>query len=175
MEEDERVIQLTSELLASDAGLRATYPVALDLSPARFQLDSLDGLAIVRHDVLRSLVLDDNALGSLNGIGRFGALRTLSAARNTIADATLSHLTRLQELNLAANRLTAVPSMVACTALQSLDLRANSISAGYDRLRTVPKLTSLLLADNRIGAGGTVEHAEFGRGLRALPRLSTLD
>ena len=90
------VTSLTSELLASDAGLRATYPVALDLSLSRFQLDSLDGLAIIRHDVLRSLTLDDNALSSLDSVGRFTALRSLSAARNQIVNAAFSHLTRLQ-------------------------------------------------------------------------------
>ena len=146
------VRSLTTELLASDAGLRATYPVALDLSAPRFQIDSLEGLAVVRHDVLRSLTLDDNALASVEGIGRFGALRTLSAARNLIAGVTLSHLTRLQELGLAGNLLTAVPSLISCTALQTLDLSSNRICAGYDRLRTVPKLTTLLLAANRVEA-----------------------
>ena len=108
---------LTAELLAEDQSLRSSYPIAIDLSTPRFQIASVGvGLAAVRESVLRELNLADNALASLDGISRFGALRVLKAPRNRLREATL-RCPRLTLLDLSANTLGALPLLHGCASL----------------------------------------------------------
>ncbi len=148
------ITTLTTELLSDDAELRAGYPVTLDLSAARFCLDGSIGEALgsIRADVLRSLQLDANALRSLEGIERFGALRSLSACRNALA-AAAPRCARLEQLALGGNRLRALPTLAGCPVLRTLELDANQINGGYEQLKYVPKLSRLDLRYNQVCGG----------------------
>ena len=170
------ITALTVELLADDAALRSGYPVTLDLSASRFCLEGsvAEALSVAKADVLRTLQLDGNALRSLDGIDRFSALRSLSACRNTVA-AAAPRCTRLQELSLGGNRLRALPGLAGCPSLRTLDLDGNQINGGYEQLRHTPKLARLDLRSNQVGLAGAAELLELGRGLRAVPRLATLE
>ena len=175
-EEPEAVVTcLTLDLLAEDATLRASYPIAIDLSAPRFQIASVGvGLAAVRANVLRELHLGGNALTNLDGISRFDALRVLRAPYNRIVEATL-RCPRLTLLDLSCNQLGAVPQLQGCTALLTLDVTDNAVRTGLEHLRHAPRLQTLLLGGNLLGAGGTAEQAAFGQALRGLARLSKLD
>lgn len=107
-----------------------------------------------------------------------GSLRVLDLSENElerVPEALLARLPRLQRLNLARNRLAALPSLAACTALERLVASENRLE---DLGPLPPSLRQLQLADNRLrripesvlALAGLVELDVSGNGeLRELP------
>ncbi len=77
---------------------------------------------------LKNLDVSDNSIKSLEGIGKLTKLDSLIAKDNAIESASgLSFLTSLKTLNLSGNALTDVTDLASAKSVSSLDLSGNEI------------------------------------------------
>jgi hypothetical protein len=149
-----------AEALRRIAACRTAQAEELDLGG--LQLTLLDGellAALCQLGWLRRLFLGPSAearetplLASVDGKKTSKVCNALSALPGTLFDA----LTRLEQLDLALNRLRGLPaSMANLTALTSLDLTLNFVRPeGAQALKSLVNLTKLDLTYNDIGAEG---------------------
>jgi protein phosphatase 1 regulatory subunit 7 len=191
-----RALRLRSNLLASTAGLRA---VAATIE----ELEVYDNLLTELEDAGGAARLADvdasyNALRSLDGLARCGALRSVLAAANKLrggfpADALRASARSLVRLDLGANGLTDVRGLGALAALEELWLGKNKLAAldaaelaplralrildvqsnrltelGAGALPPLPALAELYVAHNAL-------RALDARVFAALPALHTVD
>lgn len=120
---------------------------SIDLS--RNKLTELECSA---HRFLKSLIVDDNQLGSLGGLSHCRCLRNLSACRNqltgTVELADVADQT-LERLLISGNAIEALSGLGALSGLLLADVSQNRLStlAGLDNH---PLLVDLFAADNAI-------------------------
>ncbi|KAK9836114.1 hypothetical protein WJX81_002381 [Elliptochloris bilobata] len=133
-------------------------------------VDNLQGLTS-----LRSLQLDNNALTRLENLDHLaGSLVCLDLSFNAIGDvAGLEKLTRLQDLSLFCNRVSAVEGFTGLSQLEMLSLGRNCLEnpAAVAALRPLKRLRTLTLAGNLAAAGPGAR----GWAIAHLPGLVFLD
>jgi|EP00505_MAST-04D_sp_SCG-Rhode-Island_P001638 hypothetical protein len=162
----------------------------------------VDTSSAARHQYLRVLVLDNNNITSLDGLGDLKYLIELSASHNHIK--TLRNWSEnngakaprnLQSLNLGNNEIVRIDALGVMTDLQIVNLKGNDIRSLYG-LQNCEKLNRLCLDDNPINStneldvlsslnllqelslqNAPVQSAEYfrWRTIKRLPHLVSLD
>ena len=130
----------------------------LYLNHPLFRVRALGGLLSLPPARVRELDLSDNALHDVGtALSHYQSLTELRLAGNAIESIELSHMPRLLLLDLARNRLPALPELVGLAALRRLDLGENAIGSravwgesadGWERFTHSP------LSEARGGGGG---------------------
>ena len=165
---------LSSEHFSSDpSALR--HPVTLDFSGPTFKLRSIAFVKEVREGAPRDVILTSNELTSLAPLNRFSALRTLSAASNSlqVGAGLVLRLPRLQELDLSGNKLVAVPPLDGLPQLQVLHLQRNQIASNWEELQVCAStLREVDVSHNRLS--WAQQHGEFESAMAALSKLQRL-
>ena len=165
---------LSSEHFSSDpSALR--HPVTLDFSGPTFKLRSIAFVKEVREGAPRDVILTSNELTSLAPLNRFSALRTLSAASNSlqVGAGLVLRLPRLQELDLSGNKLVAVPPLDGLPQLQVLHLQRNQIASNWEELQVCAStLREVDVSHNRLS--WAQQHGEFESAMAALSKLKRL-
>ena len=139
-------LNLAGNALTEFPGLSAT----VNLKSADLSRNALTSLGCSGHRFMKSLIVDDNQLGSLDGLAHCRCLRNLSACRNALtgtgelaafADPTL------ERLLISGNAVEAVTGLEALLGLVLVDLSQNKLTtlAGLDNH---PILVDLFAADN---------------------------
>lgn len=129
------------------------YPSTLDFSHAGFKLRDISLLEAVPKGAAQKLNLGGNELVSLEVINRFQQLRSLVACANSlqIGGGLVLRLPKLTELDLASNRLVAVPPLAEMPQLQVLRLQRNQISRNWGELSSAAlSLRDLDVSQNRL-------------------------
>ena len=102
----------------------------LYLNHPLFRVRALGGLLSLPPARVRELDLSDNALHDVGtALSHYQSLTELRLAGNAIESIELSHMPRLLLLDLARNRLPALPELVGLAALRRLDLGENAIGS----------------------------------------------
>lgn len=111
-------------------------------------VEELDGLE--EFTALKSLVLTDNSISTLEPISGLTKLQTLGLRGNSISRLTpLSAMTQLSSLDLTGNSITDISPLSNCTALEELHLGSNTIR-DVSALAYCRSLVSLELDGNEI-------------------------
>ena len=166
--------QLKEEHFAADpATLR--HPSVLDFSHANFKLRDISALALVPKGSPSSVNLGGNELTSLEALNRFGSLKTVVACANSlqVGGGLVLRLPKLVELDLASNRLVAIPPLSELPTLQVLRLQRNQIHRNWAELSTAAtSLRELDVSQNRLAWAQPT--GEFDAALRVLSSLKRL-
>lgn len=137
------------------------------LSIMQQQIQTLEGLERCHH--LKTLWVIESQISKIQGLHSCTKLERLHLYSNRIERIeNLENLTNLQVLWLADNKISQVENLGALTNLRELNLARNAIESVGDVLLANPNLTSVNLADNRVGS--FKEIAAVGR----LPKLKEL-
>ena len=175
-----------------DNNLRGTLPsdfteldrlTALDLSgnPGIVGDGAAPVTAIATFQRLTTLNLSGIGYSTLGaGLGpALTALTTLDLADNrlTALPSDLGSLTTLTTLDLSGNSLSGeVPDSIGdLTALTTLDLSGNRFTDIHDDLVALTALTTLDLSDNNLAAGATVDFADIATPISFMRALTSLD
>ena len=151
------------------------FPTLLDFSHANFKLRELNMLKQVRDSAIREINVSGNELHSLEVLNRFHQLRSVAACANTlqVGAGLVLRLPRLQELDLASNKLLAVPPLSDLPQLQALRLQRNQISRNWSELSFVSKsLKDLDVSHNRLN--WVQSNGEFDAAMQVLNALKGL-
>ncbi|KAL1971336.1 hypothetical protein VTN77DRAFT_288 [Rasamsonia byssochlamydoides] len=113
------------------------------------QLESLDGFSGLIH--LRELRANNNKIRNIDGILDLNGLLSLELRHNalTTVDFEGAELTRLRELDLSNNQLTAVRNIHFLPALESLDLNTNQVDELHSSM-PLRNIRFLRLSNNRL-------------------------
>src|SRR5690348_13344305 len=87
-----------------------------------------------------------NGMARLTNVKHLGKLRVLLCEQNTLVEASLAGLTRLETLSLSQNRLDAIPDCSDLGRLVCLDLSHNRLTRGFGQLEALKSLRTLDLA-----------------------------
>ncbi|KAJ5469018.1 hypothetical protein N7475_006770 [Penicillium sp. IBT 31633x] len=114
-------------------------------------IETLDGFSSLIH--LRELKANDNQIRNIDGILDLNGLLSLKLSNNalTTVDFEGSELTRLRDLDLSHNCLTAVRNIEWLPSLATLDVSANQI-ARFDSSTSLISLRALRISENRLDA-----------------------
>ena len=151
------------------------YPATFDLSHATFKLRDISLLEAVPRGAAQMINLSGNDLTSLEIINRFQALRTVLASANSlqVGGGLVLRLPKLVELDLASNRLVAVPPLSELPQLQVLRLQRNQIARNWGELSTASgTLRELDVSHNRLAWRQPT--GEFDAAMRVLGSLKKL-
>ena len=169
--------QLRPEHLVADPSL-LRHPATLDFSHASFKLRDISLLEAVPRGAPQSINLSGNELTSLELINRFGQLRTLIACANSlqVGGGLVLRLPKLVELDLASNRLVAVPPLSELPQLQTLYLQRNQIARNWGELSSASNsLRELDVSHNRLAWRQPTGEFEAAMGvLASLKKLKEL-
>ncbi|KAJ5239128.1 hypothetical protein N7468_003747 [Penicillium chermesinum] len=112
-------------------------------------IETLDGFSSLIH--LRELKANDNQIRSIDGILELNGLLSLKLSNNsmTTVDFEGCELTRLRDLDLSHNGLTAVRNIEWLPALATLDLSANQIDL-LEPVASLISLRALRISENRL-------------------------
>ena len=137
------------------------------LSIMQQQIQTLEGLDQCHH--LKTLWVIESQISKIQGLHNCTKLERLHLYSNRIERIeNLETLTSLQVLWLSDNKIKQVENLGALVSLREINLARNAIESVGDVLLANPSLTSVNLADNRIGS--FKEIAAVGR----LPKLKEL-
>ena len=129
------------------------YPSSLDFSNAAFKLREISLLEEVPRGAVQSIHIGGNDLTSLERFNRFQQLRSIVACANAlqVGGGLVLRLPKLLELDLAGNRLVAVPPLSELPQLQVLRLQRNQIARNWAELgATQATLKELDVSQNRL-------------------------
>ena len=123
----------------------------------------------------QTINLGGNELTSLEDVNRFHSLRTLIACANSLqlGGGLVLRLPKLTELDLASNRLVAIPPLSEMPLLQVLRLQRNQIHRNWAELTAAAvSLRELDVSQNRLAWGQAT--GEFDAAMRVLSNLKRL-
>jgi len=143
--------QLKSEHFVCDP-TQLRYPSNLDFSHGNFKLRDVSLLEAVPRGAVQNINLSSNELTSLELVNRFQAAKVVHAASNSlqVGGGMVLRLPKLVELDLASNRLVAIPPLSDLPQLQVLRLQRNQIARNWGELASTAKsLQELDVSHNR--------------------------
>ena len=168
------IAQLRPEHFVVEPG-QLRYPSTLDFSHAAFKLRDISLLESVPKGAPQVVNLGGNELTSLEIVNRFQQLRTLVAAVNSlqVGGGLVLRLPKLMELDLASNRLVAIPPLGELPQLHILRLQRNQIGRNWGELgATKETLRELDVSHNRLSWQQPT--GEFDAALQVLASLKKL-
>ena len=151
------------------------YPSTLDFSHSSFKLRDVQLLETVPKAAPQQINLGGNELTSLELVNRFQQLKSLVACANAlqVGGGLVLRLPKLTELDLASNRLVAIPPLGELPQLQVLRLQRNQISRNWGELQTASQsLRELDVSQNRLAWQQPT--GEFDAAMGVLSKLSRL-